>query len=79
MAWYNRTSVFVSTKCLILHRTPIPLYIYIFKFVGFVQLLPETGRLQVTNQTNLETEEQTEWIEMHQSLVNMFFLRGPLR
>ena len=35
MAWYNWTNVFVSTKCLILHRTPIPLDIFL-KFVGFV-------------------------------------------
>ena len=28
MAWYNWTNVFVSTKCLILHRTPIPLDIF---------------------------------------------------
>ena len=41
--------------------------------------MPETGRLQATNQTNLETQEQTEWIEMHQSQVNMCFLKGPLR
>ena len=41
--------------------------------------MPETGRLQATNQTNLETQEQTEWIEMHQSQVNVCFLKGPLR
>ena len=29
--------------------------------------------------TNLETQKQTKWIEMHQSQVNMCFLRGPLR
>ena len=40
------------------------------------QLLPETGRSQATN---LETQKQTKWIEMHQSQVNMSFLRGPLR
>ena len=28
---------------------------------------------------NLETQKQTKWIEMHQSQVNMCFLRGPLR
>ena len=42
------------------------------------QLLPKTGRLQATNHTNLETQEQTQWIEMHQSQVNMCFLRGPI-
>ena len=40
------------------------------------RLLPETGRSQATN---LETQKQTKWIEMHQSQVNMYFLRGPLR
>ena len=40
------------------------------------QLLPETGRSQATN---LETQKQTKWIEMHQSQVNICFLRGPLR
>ena len=38
--------------------------------------LPETGRSQATN---LETQKQTERIEMHQSQVNMCFLRGLLR
>ena len=28
MAWYNWTNVFLSTKCLILHRTPTPLDIF---------------------------------------------------
>ena len=36
----------------------------------------ETGRSQ---EANLETQKQTKWIEMHQSQVNMGFLRGPLR
>ena len=36
----------------------------------------ETGRSQAAN---LETQKQTKWIEMHQSQVNMCFLRGPLR
>ena len=40
------------------------------------QLLPETGRSQATN---LETQKQTKWIEIHRSQVNMRFLRGPLR
>ena len=40
------------------------------------RLLPETGRSQATN---LETQKQTKWIEMHQSQVKMCFLRGPLR
>ena len=40
------------------------------------QLLPETGRSQATN---LETQKQTKWIEMHQSQVNICFLRGLLR
>ena len=31
-----------------------------------------------TNHTNLERQEQTQWIEMHQSQVNMCFLRGPI-
>ena len=39
------------------------------------QLLPETGRSQVTN---IETPKQTNWIEMHQSQVKMCFLRGLL-
>ena len=39
-------------------------------------LLPGTGRLQATN---FETQKQTKWIEMHQSQVNICFLRGPLR
>ena len=34
------------------------------------RLLPETGRSQATN---LETEKQTKWIEMHQSQVNDVF------
>ena len=34
------------------------------------RLLPETGRSQATN---LETEKQTKWIEMHQSQVNVVF------
>ena len=38
--------------------------------------LPETRRSQAVN---LETKKQTKWIEMHQSEVNMCFLRGPLR
>ena len=38
--------------------------------------MPETGRSQATN---LETQKQTEWIEVHRSQVNMCFLRGPLR
>ena len=38
-------------------------------------LLPE-GRSQATN---LKTQKQTKWIEMHQSEVNICFLRGPLR
>ena len=29
--------------------------------------------------TNLKTQKQTKWIEMHQSQVKMCFLRGPLR
>ena len=37
--------------------------------------MPETGRSQPTN---LETQKQTKWIEMHQSQVKMCFLRGPL-
>ena len=40
------------------------------------RLLPETGRSQATN---LERQKQTKWIEMHQSQVNICFLRGPLR
>ena len=36
----------------------------------------ETGSSQGAN---LETQKQTMWIEMHQSQVNMHFLRGPLR
>ena len=35
----------------------------------------ETERSQAAN---LETQKQTKWIEMHQSQVNMCFLRGPL-
>ena len=31
-----------------------------------------------TNDTNLERQDQTQWIEMHQSQVNMCFLRGPI-
>ena len=38
------------------------------------RLLPERGRSQATN---LEKQKQTKWIEMHQSQVNMCFLRGP--
>ena len=37
--------------------------------------MPETGRSQATN---LKTQKQTKWIEMHQSQVKMCFLRGPL-
>ena len=34
------------------------------------RLLPETGRSQATN---LETQKQTKWIEMHQSQVKDVF------
>ena len=40
------------------------------------RLLPESGLSQATN---LEKQKQTKWMEMHQSQVNMCFLRGPLR
>ena len=30
MAWYDWTNVFESTKCLIVHRTPMPLDIFFF-------------------------------------------------
>ena len=36
----------------------------------------ETGRSQAVN---IETQKQTKWIEMHQSQVNMCFLKGLLR
>ena len=36
----------------------------------------ESGRSQAAN---LQTQKQTKCIEMHQSQVNMCFLRGPLR
>ena len=39
-------------------------------------LLPESGLSQATN---LEKQKQTKWMEMHQSQVNMCFLRGPLQ
>ena len=42
----------------------------------YSRLLPESGRSQATN---LKTQKQTKWIEMHQSQVKMCFLRGPLR
>ena len=37
------------------------------------RLLPETGRSQATN---LERQKQTNWIEMQQSQVKIFFLRS---
>ena len=36
----------------------------------------ETRRSQAAN---LETQKQTKWMEMHQSQVNICFLRDPLR
>ena len=38
--------------------------------------LPETARAQTAN---VETQNETKWIERHQSQGNMYFLRGPLR
>ena len=46
------------------------------KLVDHCQKQCETGRSQAAN---LETQKQTKWMEMHQSQVNICFLRGPLR
>ena len=46
------------------------------KLVDYCLKQCETGRSQAAN---LETQKQTKWIKMHQSQVNMCFLRGPLR
>ena len=40
--------------------------------------ITSTNHTNHTNHTNLERQEQTQWIEMHQSQVNMCFLRGPI-
>ena len=41
-------------------------------------IIAQNRAITSTNHTNLERQEQTQWIEMHQSQVNMCFLRGPI-
>ena len=43
------------------------------------EIFEENQSIIARKATNLETQKQTKWIEMHQSQVKMFFLRGPLR
>ena len=75
MAWYNWTNVFVSTKCLILRRTPIPLDIF---FWNLLDLFFPIEMTVYENAKVLNTFLLINWLTIYfnvQGIVYLFLMR----